>query len=546
MATRTISTRLTIDGEKAFKQEMSQVNSQMKTLASEMALAEAEFKGQANSVEYLTKKDKLLREEVEQQEEKVRALEGALSDSAEAYGENDKKTDGYRQQLNRAKAELIKLNDELDDNAKYLDEAKDSADRCAKSIDGFGKEVKDAGQQSKGLDLKGLIGDLGNLKSALMGGAAVAGLKELGSAIIGIVEDTEEYRKVMGTLEVSSEAAGYTAEQTAQAYTYLQGVLGDTQAAATTVANLQAIGLEQKDLMTLVEAATGAWATYGDSIPIDGLSESINETIQAGKVTGTFADVLNWAGVSEDDFNAKLEAATSSTERAQLVLDQLSSQGLPETARSWRDANGDLIAYNESQEKLDNAMGELGEVLAPVAAGLKSIFAEGVYAAADAVGWLIDKVSAAVDWLKKLDEKISSSSGWKEFTNPTRDTSGETAAAYEEYLKNFGGSHADGLYRVPYDGYIAELHEGERVLTANEAGVYNALERYGSPAVGGVTANELRATVAQAVNALDASDRPLYVTVQNTMKVNGRELYRETIDDLRAVARANPELGGEA
>lgn len=538
MATRTISTRLTIDGEKAFKAEMGQVNNQMKNLASEMALAEAEFKGQANSVEYLTKKDKLLREEVEQQEEKVRALEQAVKDSTEANGENTKQTDSYRQQLNRAKAELIKLNDELDDNTKYLDEAKESTDKCAKSIDGFGKEVKDAGQQSKGLDLKGLIGDLGNLKSALMGGAAVAGLKQLGSAIIGIVEDTEEYRKVMGTLEVSSQAAGYTAEETAEAYTYLQGVLGDTQAAATTVANLQAIGLEQEDLMTLVEAATGAWATYGDSIPIDGLSESINETIQAGKVTGTFADVLNWAGVSEDDFNAKLEATKSSTERAQIVLDQLSSQGLPETAQAWRDANGDLIAYNESQEKLDNAMGELGEVLAPVAAGLKSIFAEGVYAAADAVGWLIEKVSAAISWLKALDNKISSSSGWKEFSNPTRDTSGETATAYDDYLKNFSGSHADGLYRVPYDGYIAELHEGERVLTANEAGVYNALERYGSPAVGGVTASELHSAVAQAVNAMSGSDEPQTVVIHTHVDLDGREVGHSVTEYQNSERRA--------
>lgn len=548
MATRTISTRIALDGEKEFKQQMGLVNSELKTLASEMTLATAEFKGQANSAEYLTKKDAILRREIEQQTEKVEALRRAVDDSTEAYGDADKRTDGYKQSLNRAQAELIRLNNELKDNSLYLDEAKSSADGCAKSIDEYGKAVKDAGGQNggKGLSLGSLVGDLGKLKSMLAGGAVVAGLKEVSSAIIGIVDDTEEYRKIMGTLEVSSQAAGYSAEQTAEAYGYLQGVLGDTQAAATTVANLQAIGLSQEDLMTMVEAATGAWATYGDSIPIDGLSESINETIQAGKVTGTFADVLNWAGVSEDDFNAKLEAANSSTERAQIVLDQLSKQGLPDTAKQWRAANEDIIAYNESQAKLDEAMGELGEVLAPVAAGLKDIFAEGITFAAEAVGGLIDAISSAVDWLRKLDEKISSSDGWKEFSNPTRDLSNENAAAYDEYLKSFGGSHKAGLRRVPYDGYIAELHEDERVLTAREAQVYNALERYGAPAVGGVTANELRSTVAQAVNAMNGSERPVYVTVVSTMKVNGREFYSETLPDLRAVESASPALGGEA
>ena len=63
----------------------------------------------------------------------------------------------------------------------------------------------------------------------------------------------------------------------------------------------------------MVNGTSGAWATYGDSIPIDSLSEAMNETIKTGTVTGTFADVLNWAGTSEDDFNAKLQAANSET-----------------------------------------------------------------------------------------------------------------------------------------------------------------------------------------------------------------------------------------
>src|SRR5699024_773480 len=115
------------------------------------------------------------------------------------------------------------------------------------------------------------------------------------------------------------------AEQTAQTYERLQSVLGDTQTAATATANLQAIGLSQEDLMTVTDAAIGAWARYGDSIPIDSRAESINETIQAGTVTGTFADVLNWAGTNEDDFNAKLEAANSTSERANIVLQELAN-----------------------------------------------------------------------------------------------------------------------------------------------------------------------------------------------------------------------------
>lgn len=551
MATRTIATRLTLDGEKEFKKQMGLVNGELRNLSSEMQLATAEFKGQANSAEYLTKKDEILRKEIDQQEEKVRALTQAVEDSKKVNGDASAATDRYRQQLNKAKTDLIDLNDELSSNERYLDEARTSADKCAKSIDEYGRQVKDAAKATDDFNGAGggkggigdLIGQLGSLKQMLVGGAVVAGLKATSDAIIGIVDETEEYRKIMGTLETSSQAAGYTAEQTAESYEYLYGVLGDTQTAATTVANLQAIGLAQGDLRGMIDSVIGAWATYGDSIPIDGLAESVNETIQAGQVTGTFADVLNWAGVSEDEFNAKLAAANDSAERAQIVLNQLANQGLPETAKAWRDANEDVVAYNESQMKLDEAMGQLGETLAPVAAGLKDVFAEGVYAAADAVAWLIEKIQTAINWLKDLNDRISNSKEWKEFTTEEPTPSSDYQALLDSY--KIDGSHAEGLYRVPYDGYVAELHRGERVLTSGEADAYNALERYEGTGRT-MTAQDFRTALAQAVNAMTAVDRDMRVTVVSTMNVDGREFYRATLEDLRAVSRADPEVGGNA
>lgn len=486
MATRTIATRLTLEGEKEYKRELGEVNQEIGLLNDKMKHADAEFRGQANSIDALTKKNTLLREAQQKQIDKISKLQTAIEDCGEAYGENDEAVMRFKRQLEKAETDLINLNDELSANERYLDEARTSADRCAKSIDEYGKQVKDAADATDDLNgagnskggVKDLIGQLGNLKQMLIGGAVVAGLKATSDAIIGIVDDTEEYRKIMGTLEVSSQAAGYSAEQTAESYQYLYGVLGDTQTAATTVANLQAIGLEQGDLRVMIDSVIGAWATYGDSIPIDGLSEAINETIQAGQVTGTFADVLNWAGVNEDEFNEKLAAANSTSERAQIVLNQMANQNLPETGKAWRDANEDIVSYNESQAKLDDAMGQLGEVLAPVAAGLKEVFAEGVYAAADAVTWLIDKIQNAINWLKDFNDRVSNSKQWKEFTAGEHTPSSDYQALLDSY--KIDGSHAGGLRRVPYNGYVAELHEGERVLTSGEAAAYNALERYDS------------------------------------------------------------------
>ena len=551
MATRTIATRLTLEGEKEYKKELGKVNQEIGLLSDKMKRADAEFRGQANSIEALTTKNDLLREAQQKQIDKIAKLQTAIEDCGEAYGENDEAVMRFKRQLEKAETDLIDLNDELSSNERYLDEARTSADKCAKSIDEYGQQVKDAAKATDDFNGAGggkggignLIGQLGSLKKMLVGGAVVAGLKATSDAIIGIVDETEEYRKIMGTLEASSQAAGYTAEQTAESYEYLYGVLGDTQTAATTVANLQAIGLAQGDLRGMIDSVIGAWATYGDSIPIDGLAEAVNETIQAGQVTGTFADVLNWAGVSEDEFNAKLAAANDSAERAQIVLNQLANQGLPETAKAWRDANEDVVAYHESQIKLDEAMGQLGETLAPVAAGLKDVFAEGVYAAADAVAWLIEKIQTAINWLKDLNDRISNSEEWKEFTAAESTPASDYQALLDSY--KIDGSHAEGLYRVPYDGYVAELHRGERVLTSGEADAYNALERYGGTGRT-MTAQDFRASLAQAVNAMAAMNRDMKVTVVSTMNVNGKEFYRETIEDLRTVNRSTPEVGETA
>ena len=399
---------------------------------------------------------------------------------------------------------MINLERELQDNNRYLDEAKRSADGAATSIDGFGREVKDTAPDldSLGGGLGNFVGQLGNLKNVIAGGVVVGGIKALGDAIFGVVESTEEYRSIVGTLEVSSQAAGYSAEQTAEAYERLYGVLGDTQTAATTVANLQAIGLSQQDLMTLVDAATGAWATYGDSIPIDGLSEAINETIQAGTVTGVFADVLNWAGTSEDAFNEKLAAANSSTERANLVLKELAEQGLAETGQAWRENNADIVEMNESQAELEAAMGRMGELLSPLAAKLVSF-------GADALEFVIEKVQSAVEWFTKLNEKMN-----------TQSQSRMESYGYEAYYNE------EGLLRyrqtsVTNDLAAANVSE-QPAATARD--VYNAA-----------------AASANAAISASGTGRKEYVGT-TVITIDGREVARATQPYLRDEDKSNPEV----
>ena len=519
MAVRQITTEISIKNEAEFRKQMKAVNNSLSGMKSEMAKVSAEFDGQANSAEALRKKQAILQQQYDQQKEKVQALARMLENAKSAYDENSDVVLSYQRQLNTATVDLIKFDRELKNTDKYLDEAAQSADGTASSIDEFGKAVKDAGEEgsdgmgqlkeafgqlgeaAKSGDINGVVAALGSMTGLLVGGAAVAGAKALADGIINITESTKEYRTILGTLEVSSKQAGYTQEQTTEIYKKFQAVLGDTQKAATATANLQALGLSQENLTVLMEQAIGAWATYGDSIPIDSLSESINETVQVGKVTGVFADALNWAGTSEDEFNERLAACADTTERANLVLTQLSEQGLQATGQAWVENNQDVIAANTAQEAMNESMAQLGEALQPAASflleygsALVDVATMGVNALSSLVEWFDNLFNAqqkatqasfeAIDSLYNLADYqangLVNAGGVIDYAAAKRMQDAGTfkrasGVSREEALKRgwklspINGSHANGLDYVPFDGYVAELHQGEAVLTSGEA-----------------------------------------------------------------------------
>ena len=117
-------------------------------------------------------------------------------------------------------------------------------------------------------------------------------------------------------------------------------------------------------------------------------------------------------------------------------------------------------------------MGRLGEALAPVAAKMKSVFAGAVNIAADAVTKLIGFVNNAINAFKKLagvEEKQKTTK-----TKGQSKTTRKTTSTVRQY--------ANGLDYVPYDGYPAILHEGERVLTRREADDYRSDRGNNKPA----------------------------------------------------------------
>ena len=342
------------DGSVDFNKSLKEVTASIQENRSAFELVKSTWDDSTKTAEKLKETQKYLSEQTKDYSDKVTLLSRQLDELEAAEKRDERAIQNKRNQLNQAKKSLNNYKKGLDEVEDKLKSGSARMNDYTKKLDDVGNKAKSAGEKMSGIS------------------TAAAGII---GAVAATVPATEEYRKIMGSLEVSSELSGYSAEETKQTYQTLFGVLGDDQTAATTTANLQAMGLSQQQLTQMVNGTIGAWAKYGDSIPIDGLAESINETARTAAVTGTFADVLNWAGTSEDAFNEKLANCRTESERTNLIMQELANQGLMQAGQKWQENNKNLVEGNKATADFQAATAQLAETVAPIITQITQIAA---------------------------------------------------------------------------------------------------------------------------------------------------------------------------
>ena len=203
-------------------------------------------------------------------------------------------------------------------------------------------------------------------QAAANGAKAMAiGLAAATTALLALGASTQEYRNEQAKLTTAFETAGSSAEQAKTTYNDLFRVLGDSGQATEAAAHLAKLTTEEKALSEWTNICQGVYATFGDSLPIEGLTEAANETAKVGTVTGGLADALNWAGISEDAFNEKLAACNDEAEREKLIRETLNGV-YSDAAATYEENNAQVLAQNEAQAELQETTAALGEAVAPV------------------------------------------------------------------------------------------------------------------------------------------------------------------------------------
>ena len=558
MAVRQITTRLAIDGEQEYKKQLAAVNRELGNLGAEMKLVDAQFKGQANSSEALRAKHDLLKQSIEQQTVKVESLKDALEEAKQAYTENDARTDSYRRQLLSAETALAKLNDELSENEKLLKEAEDSADGCAKSIDGYGKAVKDAADETDDLDdglggIGGALKDLrnedgsfnlgnvttvlGNLKGLLVGGAIVSGLKEVAEKIWDVAQASAAYADDILTM---STVTGLSTDAL-QEYQYMADLVDVSVETITgSITKLTRNMLQAKDgtgEQAEAFAALGIQITNADGSLRDAQEvwdEVITALGQMSNETERDAYAMVLMGKSAQDLNPLIEAGADKinalrqeAHEAGAVLDE----DMLATLGEMQDAFDRLSQQTDAFERI------LAGTLAPTITDIVNA----IVGAVQQMGNFIQRVQEAKQAIDELAERNAAVGVAKESLGWIRDISLEGMVSQIPFLnipyniykgaKWLSGSHAAGLDRVPYDGYLAELHADEAVLNAQEAALWRSAARYsasGAPAA---------STPAPSPAAVQSAARRENVTIDVTLELDGQTLARKQYPLMQAEGR---------
>lgn len=316
-------------------------------------------------------------------------------------------TIGTEIDTSEAEKDLKKLGDTADKSLKPMEK---TADQAGDSVEELGDDSKKASESVDKLgdsstNSTSALSKLGSVAKGAMKGT-VAGLKAGATAAVGLTtaflataEATRETRTAMGKVETAFTTMGYSAETGKKTFMDFAAILGDTDQATEAVGNLAKLATSEQDLTKWTTIATGVYATFGDGLPIEGLTEAANETAKVAQVTGPLADAINWATTSmddwekalgsnqtaleafkggiaagenaEDSFNLALQSLNSEQERSQLITATLSSL-YGDAAKTYEETSGSILDANRAQAELNDAMAQVGEVAEPVMAALKS------------------------------------------------------------------------------------------------------------------------------------------------------------------------------
>lgn len=361
---------------------LESVQSKMKTANEANADWEKSFAPIKKSIDETKEKLKALH--IQQEKASTSLASGKISQNQ--YDAIQKDIDETKEKLKQLNTEKKKLDASFEDghidDASYrnfqreIEATRIKLNRLKNEQNGtddIGKGFKEASKEAKNLgDSVSETSAITVAKGQLMADA----FKKVATELISIAENTREYRQELSMLSTNAEQAGANFDVVKSALRDLNAITGENDSNIEALSNLMRSGFNDNQMLKTVEALSGAVIQFPDTLKIESLADSLQETLGGGKSIGQFDELLSRLGVNLEGWNKGFQEAIQSGEQYNYILDTLANSGLANVNKAYRDTNQVLIESANAQFDLNDAMAEIGQKAEPLITAFKENFAE--------------------------------------------------------------------------------------------------------------------------------------------------------------------------
>lgn len=480
---------------------LKSVDDQSQDLAASLKYVDKLLDFDPGNTELVAEKQKLLTDAVDNTAERLSTLKKVQDQVARQYqsgeigqrayldfqhelAKTERKLENLRSESQKVERSLKDTGDEARDTSKDFGDLKGGADDAA---DGMGSLDDSLGALIKGG------------KIAAVTGLFVGAVQKIGE----IADETREYREEMAKLDVAYENANLGAEAAEIAYSKIYRVLGETDQTVEASQQIALIANNLQDVTRWASVAPGLVATFGDALQPETFYESANETLKLNEATGAFVQLLEGTGViTVDDFNKKLQSLTTEEDKQNYMLD-LTEQLLGDAALAYEERNQSVLDARDADREFEEAVGDVGEALQPLATGVKNLatdFVEGMTPGIEGcVDMLVNGAFPAIvgfgdslkglseDWpgyLEKMDETVG---GWVDSVlgffgisrDAAEDQSEQLAYSFEAttgYAAAAAGGMIDSASSIPV-AYAAAAQGVDMELVKMERSFHETIDK---------------------------------------------------------------------
>jgi len=320
-----------------------------------------------------------LREELEQVQARMSSLSRQAAQAREQLAAGEIDTQEY-DGLTQALAEATARSKELTQARRELEAQFEGGHISGEEYRRYQRDVQATTQELERLERQLRKGEsaLSGLSAAAEQGSAgfsraAQALTPLSAAAAGLVtgavaavESTEELRSDLSKLENNARMAGVGMEDVQRACQAFQAASDELDSSVEATSNLLQAGFTESNLQKAVEGLAGAYLSFPDTLKIESLADSLQETLATGQATGQFAELMDRAGLGAENLSNALELCTTQAQRQDVAMSYLAATGMQDAYQGWIQNNQALVDAKQAHMDLELAMAALGEAVQPL------------------------------------------------------------------------------------------------------------------------------------------------------------------------------------